>query len=169
MVRTYMSLDPGGTTGYTLAVHEDMNLYLVPGQGRFTHRQIYDALMKYNPDYIVCEDFEYRQKSRDGLILTSVEYIGVARLWHQIIWQEGKDVRLFLQKAMEGKSYYTDKKLKELGIYQKAVPHGMDALRHLMHWFVMKRGYEFNNEPELHLVKEDWLLKTYKDSKLVWR
>ena len=137
MLVRVISLDPGVTTGYCIADLEDNFVSLDPCQDELDHRGIYDALLESRPDYIVCEDFEYRPgQARDYVVLVSLEYIGIVRLFAAVA-----EAKLSMQKASEGKGYFTNDKLKELGVYKRGVPHGMDALRHMMHWFTFKAGY----------------------------
>lgn len=153
-MQTYLSLDPGITTGYTIGIHEDNKLYLAVGQDKLTHKMLYNLLLEVYPDHTVCEDFEFRQKARDNLELFSVQLIGVVHLWSQSYLPERP---IYIQKAAEGKGYYTDNLLKGQGVYKKGVPHGMDSLRHLLHWFTYKAGFQFNNNPELIPISiEQW-------------
>ncbi len=143
MLIRVLSLDPGVTTGWCRADLEDSFVSLLPGQGELSHRQIYSLLATYEPHYVVCEDFEYRPgQAKDYIVLTSLEYIGVVKLYAEPsstrMWIQPK---LSMQKAAEGKGYYSNDKLKELGVYKRGLPHGMDALRHMLHWFTFKAGY----------------------------
>lgn len=155
-----LSLDPGVTTGYCAGCLDSNTFFLAPGQEQLGHREIYKLLTAWSPDHVVCEDFEFRPgiySQQDALVLTSLEYIGVVELWCD------PGVKLYRQKAAEGKGYFSNEKLKQLGVYKQNLAHGMDALRHLLHWFVFKEGYKYNNEPRLQLVEPRWLHESYSD------
>lgn len=132
-----LALDPGVTTGWAVGTI-DKTLEITAGQDKFSHIEFWN---KINDDYdwIVCESFEYRNRSRAGLVLYSCELIGVLKLY-----ADQSPVALHMQTAATGKGYYTDEKLKSLGVHKKAVPHGMDAVRHLLHWYTFGPGFKFN-------------------------
>ncbi len=135
-----ISIDPGQTTGYCIGDLKDNVVSLNPCQDVLDHVGIYTLLEDEHPDYVVCESFEYRPgQAKDYIVLISLEYIGIVNFW----CHSGKKMNrpLSMQKASEGKGYFSNDKLKELGVYKRGVPHGMDALRHMMHWFTFKAGY----------------------------
>lgn len=139
-----LAVDPGVTTGYCFAeLHNlnhstDIELKLRPVQHTDDVEEIWDRVEAFKPRYIICEDFEFRQRSRAGLVLFSVQAIGVIRLYEQ---KATHQVAVTLQKAAQGKGYYTDAQLKRLELYKRGVAHGMDATRHLLHWITFGAGY----------------------------
>jgi hypothetical protein len=140
-----LSLDPGVTTGMCFGVIEaDSKLVVTPKQERLIASGLWRVLETWEPQEIVCESFEFRKQSRQGLVLDSVKFIGVTELYAQL-----NGARLHGQMAAHGKSYYTDAKLKQLAIYVPGLPHGMDALRHLLHWYTFGSGYKYNQQKEL--------------------
>lgn len=140
-----ISVDPGVTTGLCFGVIEDDgSLVVTPKQERLIASGFWRMLDSWKPEEIVCESFEFRKGSRAGLVLDSVKFIGIAELYSQL-----NDVRLHGQMAAHGKSYYTDTKLQSLGIYVPGLPHGMDATRHLLHWFTFGSGFQYNTNKEL--------------------
>lgn len=142
---TVLAFDPGVTTGIALGRWSDGLLTIASRQSKLSHGQFYDELKDEAPLYIVCEDFSYRNKSKAGLVLYSVELIGIARLYEE---QGYSGTRLFMQPPMKGKegsTHYDDKKLKDLGLYQALRGgHANDAVRHLLQWYSFKFGYQFN-------------------------
>lgn len=156
-----LSLDPGETTGYALAVVDASKLFLAYDQARFMHADFWEFLkrtVRYGSIHTVCEDFEFRRgKQKDGLNLYPVELIGIVRLW----CSNEQWYPLWMQKAAQGKSYYDDNKLKGMHVYQKGLDHGRDAARHFLHWFNFGAGYQFNEDPEVELVTEDWIRDAY--------
>jgi len=139
---TVVAIDPGVTTGIAIAYVRPHHptIEMVVRQGKMDHELLWRMLHKVNPTIVVCEDFEYRPgKARDGLVLFSLELIGVAKLYAATQLKEIK-----MQKAAEGKSYYNNARLKELKLYSKGYDHGRDATRHLLHWWTFGAGYKFN-------------------------
>ena len=133
-----ISIDPGITTGYCRALVDNKGCAVRPYQAKNDVWQHWDELKAYHPDIIIIEDFEYRKGQRDGLILFSVQLIGVTRLW-----AKQNNATLYIQKAMEGKSHFSNELLKDRGVYKRGMPHAMDATRHLIHWFTFKAGYQY--------------------------
>lgn len=143
---TMLALDPGVTTGYAFGTLSESGsgLELSIGQHVLEVDAMYEFLEDKNPHYTICEDFEYRRRQRDNLELFSVQLIGVIRLWH--MRHRATDPQLFMQKASQGKGYYSDEMLKRYGVYEKGIPHGRDATRHLLHWLNFGYGYQFNQD-----------------------
>jgi hypothetical protein len=48
-----------------------------------------------------------------------------------------------MQTPSTGKSFYSNEQLKEKGVYKRGIPHGMDATRHLLHWFTFGAGFQY--------------------------
>jgi hypothetical protein len=136
-----IALDPGITTGIAYGIIEKGLMTVDANQRQWTHSQLASELQVNWPDVVICETFEYRNKARAGLELYPVELIGVVKLYIQTCISP---VELILQNAATGKGYYSDQKLKDEGVYQRGVPHGMDALRHLLHWYTFGPGYKYN-------------------------
>jgi hypothetical protein len=135
---TVLSVDPGITTGYCLATVDRTTIDLWPHQEKYDVAPFYSQLDKHGPDHIILEDFEYRKSQRDGLILFSVQLIGVTRLWGK--W---KTVPVTMQSAAKGKGFYSNDQLKLVGAYKRGIPHAMDATRHLMHWLTFGAGFQY--------------------------
>lgn len=141
-----MSIDPGVTSGMCYAKIDqaitDSVLEFYPFEAIDDVEEMWDRIEAFKPRYIVCEDFEFRAGTRrTGLVLFSVQLIGIVNLY----CLKAQQSAVFLQKASTGKSYYTDATLKKNGFYRKGAPHGMDATRHLLHWFTFGAGYQYNN------------------------
>lgn len=144
-----LAVDPGVTTGYCFAtLHggataDQINIQLdvKPEQHLDDVDECWDRIEKFDPRYIVCEDFEFRQgKQRTGLVLYSVQLIGIVNLYGA----KAENCAVTLQKASTGKGYYTNKVLKDYGVYKPgaAWEHSMDATRHLLHWLTFGSGYQ---------------------------
>lgn len=156
-----MAIDPGITTGYCfmktttqIGASGTTGLLWKAEQHMDEVDAVWDRIEEYEPRYIICEDFEFRQKSRAGLNLYPVQVIGVVRLYEI---KARRQVAVYLQKAAQGKGYYSDNILKSEGFYKRGVPHGMDATRHLLHWLTFGAGYQFMQDKRLSdfLIAED--------------
>jgi hypothetical protein len=90
--------------------------------------------------HIVYEDFQYRNMPRTGLNLMPVKLIGVIE-----IFQERYEplVSFTKQSPSTGKTYYSDQRLKDLGVWPKGLKHGRDAIRHLLQWYTFGYGSQF--------------------------
>lgn len=154
-----VGLDPGSTTGVAIFHYVSPNVQNtshIHGAGNLRnswefkqlsltnhHKDLYELLINYDPDYVVCESFEFRQfdGNRTGIVLDSREYIGVAKLYCQLTKKP-----LTLQTASVGKAFWTDAKLKKIGLWQVGQKHANDALRHVL-YFTMQ-----------HLQLQDYVL-----------
>jgi hypothetical protein len=135
-----IAIDPGVMTGYVYADVEDGKAQCFPFQMTDDVDDLYRRLVDFKPRYIVMEDFEFRSRASTGLNLFPVQLIGVARLYEIMSLDQ---VAVYLQKPSYGKSYYTDPTLKAKKLYKRGVPHGMDALRHLLQWLTFGAGNRF--------------------------
>ena len=132
-----MSFDPGGTTGVAVWGDEYCGTWETRGL-----RPIYADLSGYKPDQVVIESFTYQR--RDKVDLTPVEVIGVIKLWCEI-----HEIPYKVQSPATGKSFWTDKKLKQIGMYEASKGHAMDALRHLLYYF----SFTMNNDFYVRMLK----------------
>lgn len=138
-----LAIDPGVTTGYCYAKIEGGKIKYHPFQIVDDVDDFWARLQKFDPSYIVMEDFEFRGGARKGLDLFPVQMIGVARLYSL---HPKTNCTLFIQKAATGKSYYSDAVLKQRNLYKRGNPHAMDASRHLLQWFTFGFGHKFQGQ-----------------------
>jgi len=152
MISTTLSLDPGRTTGYALGILDESTLKINYHQGELDHLNLYGFLEDTNPNSIVCESFEFRQGKQTGVDLYPCELIGVAKLYASM-----NPVELYMQTAAQGKGYYDNDKLKEMGLYKRGLQHGRDACRHLLQWFTFGAGFKYieDGKSDIKLV-EGW-------------
>ena len=102
---------------------------------------------------IVCESFEYRNRSRAGLVLVSQQYIGVIERFAQ-----ERNIPLFMQPASLGKitkkSFVRKENLERLGLWVKGgastYNHQMDAFGHLLQYMIK------NNIQKQELLEKGW-------------
>jgi hypothetical protein len=145
-----VSLDPGVTTGYSLGIIADNAFFVSCDQEKFTHKNLWDLLSEVDPNIVVCESFEYRNKARDGLELYSCELIGVVKLFNP--------PHLRMQTAAFGKGHYNDTKLKKMNLYVPGKDHGRDALRHMLQWFTFGPGFSYYKKQKIMLARTETLL-----------
>lgn len=124
---TMLSLDPGGTTGYSLLkVTGDSQLEIYrSGQIKGGLKGFldfhWDVLEDEHIDLIVCESFELREGVY-GVDLSPVYIIGALEALYpktDIIYQ-----------APYQKPLCDDMRLKKLGLFEPGKPHRNDAVRH---------------------------------------
>lgn len=140
-----ITIDPGITSGFCYAeLKPNVELVYKPFQMVDDVDDLWNRLDKFKPDTIIIEDFEFRGRARAGLNLFPVQLIGIARLY-----ENRNKVALHLQKAATGKAYYTDNILKQLGLYKRGIPHGMDASRHLLQWITFGPGFQYNGKSKI--------------------
>ena len=148
------AIDPGVTTGYCFASFgENGRLVLTPGENRFSLDAFYimlESICKVQDDnvHIIYEDFQYRNYARMGLDLTPVKVIGIIELMQE---RYEPFVTFTKQSAATGKAFYSDDRLKTLGIYPKGVKHGRDAMRHLLQWLNFGGGGQYINVNEVQM------------------
>lgn len=150
-----IGLDPGGTTGiaWWSAVRNVYNAEQI--QHCDTDSQLLSLMThigiqtrEHGPlrTHIVCEKFEFRLDERDRTKIdyTAAEVIGALRYWRANYLP---DVTLVMQGATKGKGFWTDDKLKKLGVWVPGKKHAMDALRHVLAYRVFDLGHKELLEP----------------------
>jgi len=127
-----IAFDPGGTTGLAKVILPEEKLDV--GQSH-SAEAIWYFLNNEWPDQIVYEKFLYQR--RDKVDLTPVEVIGVIKLWAAV-----NRVPIASYTAAQAKTFWTDQKMKKLGGWFEGMPHGTDALRHLLYHRVFTMKHE---------------------------
>lgn len=90
--------------------------------------EVWDALGAHGPGELVCESFQYRQ-AQSNADLSGVEVIGLVKEWSRQF-----SIPISFQSPAEGKFYWTDEKLKRIGLYTPGKRHSRDATRHLLYY-----------------------------------
>lgn len=137
-----MALDPGGTTGW--ASFNPNTAVILCGQIHGVHHEeLFNHLDGYfgtnNKGQLVCESFQFRQFDgfdKTKVVLDSVEYIGVIKLYSQMT---GMPVQF--QTASLAKHFVSDEKLRRLDWYKSTagLVHARDALRHIVYYLVVTK------------------------------
>jgi hypothetical protein len=136
-----ISLDPGITTGFAIGGILNGYMKIEAGQEKFSHSSLWDFLTVKQPTFIVCERFEFR-KGIESAELFSRELIGVVALYSQ---KHGAKTWMQMPREVIN-GYFNNDKLKKEKVYRIGQPHANDAIRHLLHWYTFKAGYQFNRK-----------------------
>lgn len=143
-----VALDPGGYTGIATFDATEMpngELYDMEFQqfwlGPDEHHDKLELFLDMQHTHgmrVVFESFEFRQQQRAGLVLVSLEYIGVIKAW---CLRNG--VEWTAQTAAQGKGFSKDEHLNKLGILLQPVSAKPnkdmnDASRHLLYYLINK-------------------------------
>ena len=132
-----LSLDPGITTGYCLARMNDSTCEIAYNEAQLQPADLLVMLQDIEPKIVVYEDFQYRNRARDKLVLFSVQLIGVIEAYKALT----PDCHVKKQTPAQGKGHYNDDTLRRLGLYQRGTVHGRDAARHLLHFATFGAGW----------------------------
>lgn len=118
-----VSLDPGKTTGaiyWWEADWEATQLY---------ESEVTDYLDRKRPNKIVMESFQHRPTPKADM--TPVGIIKEVSLW-----ATRNNIVVVLQPPAIAKHFWTNDKLKKLGLYTTGMRHANDAMRHLLRYLV---------------------------------
>lgn len=152
-----IALDPGKISGFAIGIRDLQGLHVCYYQHGFDHAGLWAEIDRFQPDNLICESFEFRHGRQLGVDLIPCELIGVVKLYAQ-----DQKCNLYMQTAAQGKGYFGDEKLKDLEIYQKGIPHGRDACRHLLQWFYFGAGFQYIDETtKPDLVDWQWIFDMY--------
>jgi hypothetical protein len=124
-----IAIDPGQTSGVCFydGTSGGTGWEFVQMGPKPHHNKLYQLLEDKRPYVIVCEDFVYMH--REHVVLTPVEYIGIAHLY-----AVQQDIPFVKQPPGAPKKFWTGEKLKRVGLYKPSQGHAMDALRHALYY-----------------------------------
>jgi hypothetical protein len=128
--RVIVAFDPGGTTGW--ASFQKPNTRDGYHCGQIKIDRVWAKLdeaklaahMLEAPLTVVYERFNFIPKPK--VVLTPVEVIGIIKEWCR-----QNSIRPIPQQPSQRK-WYTDERLKGMGVWHPGLPHAMDAMRHLL-------------------------------------
>src|SRR5690606_5009985 len=133
--RVQLALDPGGTTGYCLMREEpDGKHSFEQGEIKGKHHvELMDKLGEWYPNSLIVEDFIWQR--RTSVDFRPVHIIGVIQLWAAMY---GRDI---WYQSPSDKNFWSNDKLKKVGLYVAGSEHARDATRHMLYWdaFTRKR------------------------------
>jgi len=146
-----IGVDPGGTTGLAAYYYELQQWYRTQisncdtreGLRRVTsmihgiYRRCEPFLAKPTV-HILCEQFDFRkdEQFRDKIDYTAREVIGVLKYEFGFV----DFVRLDFTGASLGKGFWTDDKIRRLGLWEPGNKHAMDATRHVLRYRTFERN-----------------------------
>lgn len=143
-MRRIVGIDPGGTTGVAIFDTEHNEWTFTQLGPDYHHKALWDLLVleySYGTQMtIVCESFQYRGQDRPKIVLDSLQYIGIAELFHQTYPSCG----LVMQTAAMGKvgedkskQFVRRKNLKKLGTpWKHETRHSADAQGHILYYVI---------------------------------
>jgi hypothetical protein len=107
-------------------------------------------LQDLEPKVIIYEDFQYRNRARNKLVLFSVQLIGIVDAYATL----APNCYVKKQQPAEGMGHYSDDALRRLDLYQKGTVHGRDAARHMLHFCTFKAGWMMfaDKNPKFRMV-----------------
>lgn len=146
-----LSLDPGITTGYCLGrMASDDTLEIAYNEAELQPADLLLMLQDLEPKVIIYEDFQYRNRARNKLVLFSVQLIGIVDAYATL----APNCYVKKQQPAEGKGHYDDNALRRLDLYQKGTVHGRDAARHMLHFCTFKAGWMMftDKNPKFRMV-----------------
>ena len=155
MMYSILAIDPGVTTGICTAILTADELVMNVGQHEFPMigmeeylERTIDLRAETNL-HIIYEDFQFRNASRSGLNLYPAKLQGVIEL----ISEKNPQVPFYAQQpSVQGdKAYFSNDRLRELGIYKRGTEHGRSAQKHLLHWLAFKEGSQYADIEKLEL------------------
>lgn len=129
-IQKVIAFDPGVTTGIAIATLTDPIQYETFHQQG--HVSLWNFLNDEVPDAIVYEKFFYQR--RDKVVLEPVEIIGIIKLYAALTFTD-----IVGLSAQQAKVFWTDAKIRQLGLWETNRKHGMDALRHLLYYLQFER------------------------------
>jgi hypothetical protein len=129
-----IALDPGGTTGMVIVrdKHEPWRIGTKEITGAH-YLELHSVLASLHPMTIVCETFENRADEAARII--SAEYIGVVKCYQQIA-----HCKLVMQAPAAAKTFWSNQKLQDYGLWAEGKRHARDAVRHYAYWQTFKVG-----------------------------
>jgi hypothetical protein len=145
-----LAIDPGGTTGAAMYSYHSKLWHT--WQILYKPIELYEFFTNWIADLpvmVICESFDYRpvgkynfggSRAIPKVDLTPRNVIGILELacaQHdvEIVWQKpsivnGDDGR----KTDNPSVFWTDAKVKQLGLYKRGHVHEMDAVKHILHY-----------------------------------
>lgn len=142
-----IAFDPGITTGWAIGeINEtDGEMLVSMDQEKFSVSDVFSRLEELEPDFIIYERFDFRNKARSGLELFSRELIGVFELYVQ------RNSRCSIYKQSPGSvinGYFDRRKLVEAGVWTPGAEyiHSNEACMHLLYWYTFGAGFKYNRK-----------------------
>jgi hypothetical protein len=127
-----LAVDPGETVGW--ALFQDLELTNV---GQFPIGPLEDLdyfVTEQRPDVMVVENYRIyasRAAQHVGSEVNTAQYVGILKFIGSIY-----QIPVTLQMAHQAKGWVSDKRLRDLGLFQTGKRHANDAIRHGVYWLL---------------------------------
>lgn len=136
-----IGIDPGDTTGVCKFESGALKYSSqLAGEHIEVVRQIADLICEELVDLVICEDYrvyEWKAMQHSNSRVDTLRKIGMIEYLCDSI-----DIPLVLQSASEGKSFVSDYRLKQWGMFKSGKPHANDAIRHVAHYLALTRDHK---------------------------
>lgn len=118
---TLVAVDPGKTTGLCVFAEGEIitRAQIAP------YNSVEAWILAQRPEAIICERWDQRFRAAK---LEPVEVIGIVKLIGQ-----KREIPVFFQQPSQAKDFFHNEVLKRLDLYLPALPHAMDATRHMLY------------------------------------
>lgn len=133
-VGTVLALDPGETTGWSVLRVSPEHIELIV-QGQFSTWPLDEALPGltqlldvYEPNFLVFESYHIYSWRLNEHSFNEVPTIQIIGMIKTLSLQ--RSINFGEQTAQTGKAFFTDPRLKMLGLYFEGQKHARDSLRH---------------------------------------
>jgi hypothetical protein len=143
-----LGIDPGGTTGLSLYIGEELGRGTVKQAQMHTSDVYRDAMQLWmylkaaKPKIVVCEDYRvygWKTQQHAWADLHTPRLIGALEFMCSSM-----KVPVVKQGAQLAKQFCTDDKLKEWGLYERGERHSRDATRHLCFYLLFGKKEDGN-------------------------
>jgi hypothetical protein len=134
-VGTVLALDPGETTGWSIMDVGHASEIILADQGQIKTWPMEEGLPRltelvdaYKPEFIVYEAYHvyaWRLNEHTFSEVPTIQLIGMIKT---VALQ--RSINFGEQTAQTGKAFFTDQRLKTLGIFFEGQKHARDSLRH---------------------------------------
>lgn len=160
-----LAVDPGGTTG--VAMYSYHSKQWCTWQIPYKPIELYEFFTNWIADLpvmVICERFDYRPSGKydfggsraiPKVDLTPRNVIGILELACaytdvEIVWQSPSTINGDDGKKTKDPSvFWTDEKVKKLGLYKANNVHAMDAVKHILHY----RAFTLHEEDLFRALK----------------
>lgn len=144
-----IALDPGGTTGLAGIGFGGKPFAIELGLDDH-HYELLERLTYWDADIVIYETYHHMSVIQRDSVVIPAEYIGVVKLYQQAaISTLGRVNRIpkVVPQDRSAKVFWSNEKLRAIGLYFKGQPHANDAMRHLLYYisFVLN-DYTYINQ-----------------------
>lgn len=131
--RTFLALDPGETTGYANWDGSSILLRQWDTKDRAAGFRLLDDDLRRQGDvmHLRMEDYRVYSFKADQHHFTELHTAKLIGAFEVAALLNGVPISMMM--AQQAKAFWTDEKLKLVGLYEPGMKHARDALRHLLY------------------------------------